>query len=94
MPDRANIEVKKSPRDMAIRLNYAGMRDINLLADMTNYLMLEMGQPMHAFDNDIVKGITVIEAREKLETDVQENLKKAGFNVYSSKTGKVVIVVP
>ena len=31
---------------------------------------------------------------EKLETDVQENLKKAGFNVYSSKTGKVVIVVP
>ncbi len=57
-----NISQKKSPREMAIRLNYAGMRDINLLADLTNYVMLDVGLPMHAFDNKIVDAINVIEA--------------------------------
>ncbi len=60
-----NVTVKKSPQVMKIRLNYCGMRDINLLADMTNYLMLELGQPMHAFDNNIVKGVRVITTKEK-----------------------------
>ena len=45
-----NIQKKVSPVDMRIRLYYCGSRAINLLADLTNYLMLEMGQPMHAFD--------------------------------------------
>ena len=45
-----NITKKVSPVDMRIRLFYCGMRAINLLADLTNYLMLELGQPMHAFD--------------------------------------------
>ena len=57
-----NICAKKSPREIAIRLNYAGMRDINLLADLTNYVMLDVGLPMHAFDNKIVDAINVIEA--------------------------------
>ena len=57
-----NISAKKSTRDMAIRLCYAGMRDINLLADLTNYVMLDLGLPMHAFDNKIVDGINVIES--------------------------------
>ena len=60
-----NVAVKKSPQVMKIRLNYCGMRDINLLADMTNYLMLELGQPMHAFDHNIVKGVRVITTKEK-----------------------------
>lgn len=59
-----NVTVKKSPQVMKIRLNYCGMRDINLLADMTNYLMLELGQPMHAFDHNIVKGIRVITTKQ------------------------------
>ncbi len=45
-----NIQKKVSPVDMRIRLFYCGSRAINLLADLTNYLMMEMGQPMHAFD--------------------------------------------
>ncbi len=45
-----NITGKISPVDMRIRLYYCGTRAINLLADLTNYLMLEMGHPMHAFD--------------------------------------------
>ncbi len=46
-----NITKNVSPVNMRIRLYYCGMRGINLLADLTNYLMLEMGQPMHAFDS-------------------------------------------
>ncbi len=54
-----NITQKKSPINMRIRLNYCGMRPINLLADLTNYLMMELGQPMHAFDNAKVTAIRV-----------------------------------
>lgn len=54
-----NITKKKSPINMRIRLTYCGMRPINLLADLTNYLMMEVGQPMHAFDNGKVKSIRV-----------------------------------
>lgn len=59
-----NVVRHTSDMKYKIRLNYCGMRDINLLADMTNYLMLEIGQPMHAFDNEIVKGIIVTKAKE------------------------------
>ncbi len=46
-----NIQRSVSPVNMRIRLYYCGMRAINFLADLTNYMMLEMGQPMHAFDS-------------------------------------------
>lgn len=55
----ANIQKKKSPINMRIRLSYCGMRPINLLADLTNYLMMELGQPMHAFDHKKVSAIRV-----------------------------------
>ena len=45
-----NITVHESPMLMKIRLYYCGSRAINLLADLTNYVMMELGQPMHAFD--------------------------------------------
>ena len=54
-----NVSVSVSPMNMKIRLFYCGMRAINFLADMTNYLMLEMGQPMHAFDSRKVESIRV-----------------------------------
>lgn len=54
-----NVTVPVSPVNMRIRLHYCGTRAINLLADLTNYLMLEMGQPMHAFDSRKVSKIEV-----------------------------------
>ena len=54
-----NVSVSVSPMNMRIRLYYCGMRAINFLADMTNYLMLEMGQPMHAFDSRKVEKIRI-----------------------------------
>ncbi len=54
-----NITTNISPVNMRIRLYYCGMRAINFLADLTNYLMLEMGQPMHAFDSRKVEKIRI-----------------------------------
>jgi len=54
-----NIKRKTSPVNMRIRLFYCGSRAINFLADLTNYVMMELGQPMHAFDNRRVDKIEV-----------------------------------
>lgn len=54
-----NIQTTVSPVNMRIRLYYCGMRAINFLADLTNYLMLEMGQPMHAFDSRKVEKLRI-----------------------------------
>lgn len=54
-----NILNNQTPLDMQIFLYYCGMRSISLLVDLTNYLMLELGQPMHAFDARVVKNLEV-----------------------------------
>lgn len=56
---------KPTPIWMAERLRRSGIRPISLLVDVTQYVMLEIGQPMHAFDRDLLKGdIAVRRARE------------------------------
>jgi len=76
-----NISKHVSPMNMRIRLYYCGMRAINLLADLTNYLMLEMGQPMHAFDSRKVDKIRIkrfdkpfkFRTLDEVERDIDEN---------------------
>ncbi|MBR2883759.1 MAG: phenylalanine--tRNA ligase subunit beta [Clostridia bacterium] len=55
----SDIKESVSPVNMRIRLYYCGMRGINLLADLTNYIMLELGQPTHAFDARRIDSIKV-----------------------------------
>ncbi len=50
-----DVEIKSSPYQIQRRLKLAGMRPINCIVDATNYAMLELGEPLHAFDYDVLK---------------------------------------
>ncbi|MDY6016989.1 MAG: phenylalanine--tRNA ligase subunit beta [Oscillospiraceae bacterium] len=71
-----NITKNKSPLDMRIRLYYCGMRGINLLADVTNYIMLEIGQPTHAFAGNAIDNIVVTTPKEKMQFKTLDGVER------------------
>ncbi|MCR4790342.1 MAG: phenylalanine--tRNA ligase subunit beta [Treponemataceae bacterium] len=83
-----NITRKVSPTDWRIRLFYCGMRAINLLVDMTNIIMLEMGQPTHAFDGTGIKSIEIgTESKDfKFKTldEVERNIDPDMLMIYNN----------
>lgn len=60
-----NVQVKPSPAWMGRRLETVGMRPINNVADVTNYVLMELGQPLHAFDLNSIRGSRILARRAK-----------------------------
>ena len=83
----ANVKIGPSPKWLRRRLRANGVRPINNIVDITNYVMLEYGQPMHAFDYRYVSSgkIVVREAEEG------ETLTTLDGNVRNLKAGMLVI---
>ena len=91
-----NIKIEPSPLWLRMRLRASGVRPINNIVDITNYVMLEYGQPMHAFDYKCLDGshIIVREAGEgecfKSLDDIDHTLK-AGMLVISDEKKAVAL---
>ena len=60
-----NIKICESPKFIQNRLKNSGIKPINNIVDLTNYVMLELGQPMHAFDYDKISGKKLIVGSSK-----------------------------
>lgn len=78
----ANVKVFPSPKWIQERLKICGLRPINNIVDATNYVMLETGQPLHAFDKEKIKGEEILvrfaQKGEKITTLDEENYDLEG----------------
>lgn len=81
------VKTVPSPKWMQTRLNASGMRPINLIVDVTNYVMLELNHPIHAYDERDVKDNTLIVRRGTHE----DKLKTLDGNDVSIKAGDILI---
>jgi phenylalanyl-tRNA synthetase beta chain len=91
-----DVRIEPSPRWMKERLKAAGVRPINNIVDITNYVMLELGQPMHAFDLEYLKGHKIIvrsaAAGEKMQTlDGQDRELEASMLVIADEDRAVAV---
>jgi phenylalanyl-tRNA synthetase beta chain len=90
------VKVSESPAWLQARLRAAGMRPINNVVDIANYVMLEMGQPLHTFDYQKIKGQEIIvrraEAGEKIVTlDGQERTLDPEILVIADRRGPIAM---
>lgn len=91
-----NVDIKTSPDWLKKRLDSCGIRPINAVVDVTNYLMLELGHPMHAFDFDKLKGNHIIvkgalENERFMTLDDKERVLKSSDLVICDRDGPVAI---
>lgn len=90
-----NVKIKESPKIIKERLLKAGIRPINNIVDITNYLMIERGQPMHAFDFDKIRNakMAILESKkgEKIKTlDGAERILPQGVIIIKDGEGRII----
>lgn len=73
-----DVTIGESPSWLKNRLKALGLRPVNNVVDVTNYVMLEMGQPLHAFDRNLLKGDTIIvqDFDEAVEFETLDHVKR------------------
>ena len=91
-----NIKIKPAEALIQARIYMSGMRPISNLVDITNYVMLELGQPLHAFDYNLIRGKEIIvrsaEAGEKIKTiDGQERICSSENLLIADKSGGIAV---
>ncbi len=92
----ANITVAESPEWLKARLKACGLRSINNIVDISNYVMLELGLPLHIFDRDLISGSNVIIRQLKGDTlfktlDEVDRKLVDGDTVISDEKGVLVL---
>ena len=90
----SNVKVGPSPDWLKKRLESIGMNSINNVVDVTNYVMLEMGQPLHAFDADRIGGASVVirqaKTNEKFMTLKEQEITLSGEELLICDSEKAV----
>ncbi len=90
----SGVKIGPSPAWLKNRLEAIGMNSINNVVDVTNYVMLEMGQPLHAFDADLIEGATIIvresKKNEKFKTLKEQELTLSGEELVICDAEKAV----
>ena len=90
------VSVRESPYEIARRLWMCGLRPINNLVDVTNYVLLELGQPLHAFDWQKIEGRRIVvrrakEGEEILTLDGERRLLSPEMLVIADARGPVAV---
>ncbi len=90
-----NVNIKESPKLIRERLLKVGIRPINNIVDITNYLMIDRGQPMHAFDYEKIKGKRMIIQESKkgeiIKTlDGVERVLPEGVIIIKDKENRII----
>ncbi|BAQ14789.1 putative phenylalanyl-tRNA synthetase subunit beta [Clostridium botulinum] len=91
-----NVKVEQSPGWMQERLLEAGVRPINNIVDITNFVMLELGQPMHAFDRKEIKTNTIVVERAKEGekfTTLDETERELDVDILNIKDGDRTVAI-
>ncbi len=90
-----NVKVTSSPFEMQVKLMKSGYSVINNIVDITNFVMLEMGQPLHAFDKDILTDSIIVRQaneKEKIITLDKEERILTNKNMVIADNEKVVAI--
>ena len=90
-----NVQVKKSPPWLVTRLEQVDQRALNNIVDITNYVMWEIGHPIHAFDYDRLSHKTIIVRAAKpgetlVTLDDKKHLLRGGEIVFDNGTGTII----